>query len=313
MSNSTTLYPIVIDEFGNPVDPRDEDYVEGNQPGQSNAYSTTGLPPLGWNRGRPDGSRMVGWTVHHRGSNRILEQHAFSINPQSIIRAPLNRNQMFATQGGFYVDDFGEGSETITISQLVAHGRASAGGGGSLQRATMRDDVIRFYDLIYTKVSANPGQYDLYFHDNHFWPKLDARVPEKVYFPSQGFQITRSVSLHNVWQMQVVMGTLQPSPNAVKDGLPTPNRPKIKVHIVMRGETLTKIAAKLAGKHATHKRILALQQQIVALTKKYGQDDITKNRAVNLYNPARPDLVTNTIHVTRMHLAAGEKIILPAG
>lgn len=313
---STLLYPPLVDVYGNPVDPRSDDYIEGidleskTEPANQ-TYATAKLPPLGWNHGKPDGSRQVGWTLQRRGSTQIVEQHAFSINPQSITRTDSTRTQLFATQAGFYVDDFGPGPVTIQITQLVAHGRQYANGGGSLSRATMRQDVLRFYDRIYTKAVANRGQYQVYFHDNHLWDVVSSRSPEKVYFPPQAFQLVRSTSLHNVWQLQLTMVTLDAPPPATSGVQgPTPGLPRVKVYVVQNGDTLKKIATKLAGRNNTHKRVLQLEQQIVALTKKYGKDDITKNRTVQIYSGGNRVGQTN---VTRMHVAPGEKIILPAG
>lgn len=305
----TAINPPLIDALGQPTDIRLEDAIEAHEPGVGSAYATAALPPLGWNHGKPDSSRMVGWTLHRGG--RLIAQHAFSINPQAITRVPSSRNQMFATQDAFYVDDFGPGSETVQLTQKVAHGRATAGGGGSIIRATAREDVLRFYDEIYVKATANPGQVLVYFHDNHLWNQPNGRTPELVYFPSQALQIVRSVDQHNVWVIQLTMMTLVPRRKPPSQGQ-IPGQPKIRVHVVRKGETLTKIAAKLAGRRATHKRILQLQQQVVALTKKYGDDDITKNRKVPTFSTSNPQQVTGLAHITRNHIAPGEKIILPA-
>lgn len=307
------LYPPLIDELGQPINPRSDDAIEAHEPGRNNAWATAALPSLGWNGGGPDGTRQVGWTLRRPGDSTIIQQHAFNINPQSINRTDSTRNQMFATQGGFYVDDFGPGPITIQLTQKVAHGRASARGGGGLGRTTMREDVIRFYDLIYTTAVSNPGIYQVYFHDNHLWDQVTGKVPELVYFPPNAFQLVRSVDQHNVWVVQLTMVTLDAPPRAAKSIPSVPGQPKIKVHVVKRGETLKRIAAKLAGRRPTHQRVLQLEQQIIALTKKYGQDDITKNRTVQEFSAKNPQQFIGTVSVTRMHLAVGEKIILPAG
>lgn len=305
--------PPLIDELGQPINPRLEDAIEAHQIGQNNAYATAGLPPLGWNQGDPDGSRMIGWTVRRKGKAKVVASHAFSINPQSINRTDSTRNQMFATQADFYVDDFGPGPVTIQLTQKVAHGRASAQAGGTLSRTTMREDVLRFYDLIYTQVVSNPGVFDVYFHDNHLWEQVNGKVPERVYFPPQAYQLLRSVDQHNVWLLQLTMITLDAPPRAAKSTPRVPGQPKIKVHVVRRGETLKRIAAQLAGRNATHKRVLQLEQQIIALTKKYGKDDIAKSRKVPTYSAANVQEWLGNVHVSRNHLATGEKIILPAG
>lgn len=309
----TVTYPPVIDALGQPVAARSEDYIEGHEVGQDNAWGAAGLPPMGWNDGAPDGSRMVGWTLRRPGRSRIVASHAFSINPQAITRAPTSRNQMFATQDSFYVDDFGMGSESIQINQLVAHGRASIQAGGSLVRATMREDVLRFYDTIFVPAAANPDSYEIYFHDNHLWNVINGKVPERVYFPAQAYQLSRSVQLNNVWQVSITMQTLDAPPRAARDPGQVPGQPKIRVHVVRKGETLAKIAARLAGKHASHKRRLQLEQQIVALTRKYGRDDIAKSREIPTYSADHPQRWLGNRHVSRMHLGVGEKIILPAG
>ena len=312
--------PVLIDDTtGNVVNDRSDDAIEAHQVGATREYATAGLPPLGWNAGRPDGSRMIGWTLNSKGAGaKLIDQHAFSINPQSISRSDTPRNQMFATQGGFYVDAFGAGPVTISLTQFVAHGRASAAAGGGLIRATMREDVVRFYDKIYTAAVKDPGLYDVFFYDSHLWDVVNSKVPERVYFPAQSWQLLRSVSAQNVWQIQLTMITLDATPPATTQAPQVPSQPKIRVHVVRRGETLKRIAAKLAAVSGTgnritptHQRMLQLEQQIIALTKKYGADDITKSREVPTYSTA--GAWVSNVHVSRNHLAVGEKIILPAG
>jgi hypothetical protein len=305
--------PVLLDDTtGTVVNDRSTDAIEAHLVGSDHAYATASLPPLGWNAGRPDGSRMIGWTLNSKGAgSKLIAEHAFSINPQSISRSDTPRNQMFATQGGFYVDAFGAGPVTISLTQYVAHGRASAAAGGGLVRATMREDVVRFYDKIYTAAVANPGTYDVFFYDSHLWDVVDSKVPERVYFPAQSWQLLRSVSAQNVWQVQLTMITLDATPPATTQTPQVPSQPKIRVHVVRRGETLKRIAAKLAGRDGTHRRVLQLEQQIVALTRKYGADDIAKGRDVPTYSTA--GAWVSNVHVSRNHLAVGEKIILPAG
>lgn len=314
--SSELLYPTLIGELGQPIaSDRPEDGIEAHAVGRDNAYAAANLPPLGWNHGRPDSSRMIGWTLHRKGSNTIVESHAFSINPQAITRTDSTRNQMFATQGGFYVDDFGPGPITIQINQLVAHGRASAGGGGALSRATMREDVIRFYDLIYTKKVADPDLYDVWFHDNHLWDQVNGKTPERVYFPPQAWQLVRSVQQHNVWQIQLTMITLDAPPRAAKTLPRVPGQPRIRVYVVRKGDTLKKIATRITPRSSwgppTHQEVLKAERQIIALTKKYGKDDITKKRTIPLYAPGNPQTHIGDATVTRMHVHPGEKIILP--
>jgi hypothetical protein len=304
--------PVLIDDTtGNVVNDRSSDAIEAHLVGSGSDYATAGLPPLGWNAGRPDGSRMIGWVLKRQGQSKVVAQHAFSINPQSISRSDSPRNQMFATQGGFYVDAFGAGPVTISLTQFVAHGRASAAAGGGLIRATMREDVVRFYDRIYTAAVKDPDTYDVWFYDSNLWDLVNSKVPERVYFPAQSWQLLRSVSQQNVWQVQLTMVTLDAPPPATTQTPQVPSQPKIRVHVVRKGETLKKIAARLAGKHGTHKRVLQLEQQIIALTKKYGADDISKRREVPTYSTSGTWL--SNVHVSRNHLAVGEKIILPAG
>lgn len=296
-----TLYPTRYDASG-PVNPRLEDYVEAYPAGQpADPWGWAGLPPLGWNRGRPDGTRMCGWTLQPHGSAQIVAAHAFSINPQSIVRTDTSRNQMFATQAAFYVDNFGPGSTQIQVTQLVAHGRAGA---------TMRESVLAFYDNIYVASTANPGRYDVWFYDSHLWQSPGA-MPERVYFPPQGWQLVRSVSQHNVWQAVIMMGTLDRVAPAAKATPQVAGQPRIRLHVVRKGETLKKLAAQLAGRHPTHQRMLQLEQQIIALTAKYGSDNISKPRDVPVFNTAGVQI--GHVHVTRNHLAPGEKIVLPAG
>lgn len=302
--------PTLVTDLGQIVHNRDEDAIEAAPPGSSVPYAFTGLPPLGWNHGKPDTSRQIGWTLTRRGA--LVNQHAFAINPQGIVRSDTPRNQMFATQGGFYVDDFGPGPTTIQLTQLIAHGRATAGGGGGLQRATMREDVLRFYDLIYIPWSKAPATLTVQFYDSHLWNQPTSKTGEPVYFPSNGVQLTRHVSLHNVWQLQVTMITTRAPTTAQAATGPVPGRPKVRVYIVRHGDTLKKIATRLAGKNATHKRVLQIEQTIVALTKSYGADDITKARTVNTFS-TRTEGQQGQVHVTRMHVAPGEKIVLPAG
>lgn len=295
-------YPTRYDSLG-PVNPRLEDYVEAYPAGHPDQpWGFGGLAPLGWNKGKPDGSRMVGWTLRPKGKSQIVAAHAFSINPQAIVRTDSSRNQMFATQAAFYVDDFGPGSVQIQLTQLVAHGRNGA---------TMRESVLAFYDNIYIAATANPAKYDVYFYDSHLWQAVNGKVPERVYFPPQGFQLVRSVSQHNTWQVMLMMGTLVAPPSAAKDTPQVAGQPKVKVHVVRKGETLKKVGAQLAGRGATHQRVLQLEQQVIALTAKYGADDIRKARDVPVYNTQGQQI--GHVHVARNHLAPGEKIVLPAG
>lgn len=65
---ATPAFPALIDDLNEPVNPRSEDYIEAHLPGKTDAFATVAVPPLGWNGGGPDTTRMVGWTVHQHGA-----------------------------------------------------------------------------------------------------------------------------------------------------------------------------------------------------------------------------------------------------
>lgn len=293
-------------------DPQSEDIVEAFYGQQAKSYGYATEAAQAWNGsgtsagliGPTSSSRKVGWTIRDH-SKRLVAQHAFHINPQAISRTHTSRSQLFATRGGFYVDTFGQGPTQIVIQQLVAGGQTAKGRYGDIEGTTARDDVIRFYKEIYQRVvsaayTATP--LIVRFHDNH----LKRNWAERVYFPENSFAIERSVSNHNVWQLTITMVSLENQ--AAKTGADTGGSVNKRRYHVKSGDTLTRIAARLAGKGASHKRVQTVVQTIVKLNKGT-KDDISKTRTAPIYNARGAQVGTKK--AKRLHLYAGEIILIP--
>lgn len=246
--------------------------------------------------------QRVGWTLTN-ASGHVVAAMGFKINPQALDRQQTQRNQLHATKGGFYVDDFGPGPTTITMRQLVASGKElDKGLNGVINQYTARGDVQRFLDTIYQPVTTRPGRYVLRFHDNHYSPDLGGKG-ERIYLPSNALSVQRSVDLHNVWLLTLTMVSLEPQADGQLNDAPeraTPNstrRPR-KLYIVKSGETLHSLVARLAGKKATSKHREALLAALLTLNPQ------VKNKRTETINGA-------PVSVAAFHLHAGERIVLP--
>jgi hypothetical protein len=284
------------------LDPASEEAVEGFRDGAKKQLATANVSPFSWSAKSPTGSARVGWILKQSGKE--IANFAFSINPQSITRSPTTRTQLWATRGAFYVDDFGAGPTTIQISQLLGTGIQVPGG-----YQTLRESFLRFYDEIWVTAagqgySGNP--IEVFFYDNHLYAGLPehADVPEKVYFPAQGFQVNRSVSLNNVWQVQVSMVSLEKPSNPTTLG---GGKKKTKPYLVKENETLKKIAAQLAGKRPTAKQVLSMERAIVHYNPK-----VAKNRTVLIYSPLNTITPIGSVAVKRNHVAKGQVLKVPA-
>jgi hypothetical protein len=290
---------------GKPIIPASEQAIEGFVAGSSQPVGVARNSPFSWNAKDPTASMKVGWILKHSGKE--IANFAFSINPQSITRTPTTRTQMFATRGKFYVDDFGAGPETIQINQLVASGRYVATPAQGFQ--TLREHVLQFHDEIYLQ-AAGPGYsnspLEVFFYDNHLYYGTTeaAYVPERVYFPQQGFQLLRSISLNNVWQAQITMVSLEKPSNPINF---SSGKKKTKIIIVEENETLHKISVQQSGRNATAKRILQVEKAIISLNK-----GITKNRTIPVYSPTNTATIVSEVEVKRLHVVKGEKLIVPA-
>lgn len=229
------------------------------------------------------GSTKVAWTL--RNANGIVSAFAWALNPQAIEREHSQRNQMYATRGGFYVDDFGPGPVTITITQLVASGKWV---NGNANKYSQREDVKRFLSKIYLPATQAQSPYSVYFHDNHL---EGAAMDEGVYFPAGGLQIARSVEQGHVWLVRITMIGLERAPykdmqvSHTNPARVTKAPPPKKIH-VRAGDTLRSIAAARVraqrkrdheGKYAKHAQTVdATVKAILALNKK-----IRHKRVVN--------------------------------
>ncbi len=284
------------------VNPESEEAVEGFAQGATKQLATATASPFHWNPKSPTGSARVGWILKQSGKR--IADFAFNINPQSITRSPTTRTQLWATRGAFYVDDFGAGPTTIQINQLLGTGIQAPG-----EYQTLRESFLQFYDEIWVTAAGqgyNRNPIEVFFYDNHLYAGLPERadVPEKVYFPAQGFQVNRSVSLNNVWQVQVSMVSLEKPSNPTTLG---GGKKKTKPYLVRENETLKKIAAKLAGKHPTAKQILSMERAIIHYNPK-----VAKNRTVLIYSPLNTITPVGSVEVKRNHVAKGQVLKVPA-
>ncbi len=203
------------------------------------------------------GSTKIGWTRRNR-NNDILAGFAYRINPQGITRGFVARNQVFATQGGFYVDQFGPGPADISVRQLVASGKDDGGG----YFYTAREDIQRFLKDIWEPATAVGSTDRVYFHDNHFERGHD----ERVFFPQSALTLLRSVDQHGVWLVEIRMTGLERYPLSDVSASPA-QAPVTKIikHRVTHGETLDKIVAKVAGRYATAAQRKAMLARILTL------------------------------------------------
>jgi hypothetical protein len=284
------------------VNTASEEAIEGFADGAKKQLATANASPFSWNARSPTKGTRIGWILKQSGKE--IANFAFSINPQAITRSPTTRTQMWATREAFYVDDFGAGPTSIQISQLLGTGVQKPG-----EYQTLRESFLQFYDEIWL-VAAGQGYsshpVEVFFYDNHLYAGLPERadIPEKVYFPAQGFQVNRSVSLNNVWQVQIAMVSLEKPSNPTTLG---GGKKKTKPYLVKENETLKKIATKLAGRRPTAKQILAMERTIVKYNPK-----VAKNRTVLIYSPLNTITPTGSVAVKRNHVAKGQILKVPA-
>lgn len=212
-----------------------------------------------------EGSSKVGWTLRARGSNRILDGFSFYLNPQGITRSLGSRSSLHATRGRVYVDDFGPAPTDINIRQLVASGK-EFNRGSSPFFYTAREDVQRFLKTIYLPATRGPGKgrFNVYFHDHHF----ERGFEELVYFPAQSNMISRVVDQPGVWALELHMVSLEKYPYAEVQVNDSRGTTRIgKRYIVRSGDTLERIARRVAGKKASAARVKTVKQRIVELNK----------------------------------------------
>lgn len=262
--------------------------------------------------GRPvsstSSSTKVAWTLRH--GKTIVAVHDFAINPQGLTRVESSRASLFATKGGFYVDDFGPGPAQITLRQLVASGKWKSVKAFNattntflFEELTAREDVQRFIKEIYVPATrpVNNGRLSVYFHDNHFEQGHD----EHVFFPQNGLSISRAVDLPNVWQVEIQMVSLEPKPFGDVTVTANPSRASHSTYQVKKGDTLHKIAVKIAGgKKATANQVKQVLAKILKLNPK-----LKHTRTYHIGSTGF--LGDHTVTVKPMHLAIGELLILP--
>lgn len=287
---------------GTPLTSSSEAAIEGFAAGSSQPAQVARQSPFSWDPKSPTATMRVGWILKRAGKN--IANFAFSINPQSIARTDSSRTQLWGTRGAFYVDDFGAGPTTIQITQLISSGRPISGG-----YQTLREHILQFNDEIWEQ-AVGPGYSNtpvqVYFYDNHLYngTREAAAIPERVYFPPNGFTLTRSTSAHNVWQAQITMITLAKPSSAV--ALPGAKK-KTKVIIVQVGQTLHKIAVKVAGHKATAKQVLAAEKKILELNPR-----VKKTRKEPIFSPANPATKIGEVEIKAHHVRSGEKLTIPA-
>lgn len=247
----------------------------------------------------PATSTKVGFTLRN-SSNRILRGFSFFINPQGLDYSLGSRSQLFATKGGFYVDDFGPAPSQIQLRQLVATGKVIEDG-----YYTAREDVQRFLKNIYLPATAGPTKtrYRVFFHDHHF----ERGFEQHVYFPPNSLSISRAVDLHNLWRLELQMISLEKYPYAEIEADPNDPRTKAgRAYTCKAGDTLHTVAARLAGGQlawgglavigASPAKVARIQDQILKLN-----PFLKKSRVLADGRVGKP-----------MILHAGEVIRLPA-
>jgi hypothetical protein len=271
--------------------------------------------------------RRVGWTLRN-SNNRIVAlpdgtpaAWGFTINPQGITYDHANRNQMFATKSGFYVDQFGPGPATITVRQLVA-----SGGYQGEDVYAAREDVLTFLSLIYEPAIDRSSGYRVFFHDMHL-DSTSGASGWHVFFPNNPVSVQRSVDLHNVWLVQITMQTLSPMlySGIAKEWVADATRKKATYQYkVQFGDTLHKIAKK-AIREDSHRYSLEQMMKLIlrlnpAVRTKRTITVMQSGLAVNPWllqapaPPAFPGLPGTTLEtrtVNAMSVAPGETLILP--
>ena len=248
--------------------------------------------------GRPaPGSLKVAWTLRDTTSGDVLEAFAWAINPQDIDRQPTQRNQVHATRSKFYVDDFGPGPTTITLTQLVSSGKWV----GDRNVYTAREDVQRFIETIYEPaqtrmLNGRRRTMAVYFHDNHWERGMD----ERVLFPQNGLRVYRSVDQGRLWLVQITMLSLERRPlkdDTYEHAEATVRR--VQSYIVRSGDTLQKIARRLAGSRASSAQVRAVTRRILDLNPRLKRArTVTRNG------------VPRTVAANKV--VAGDRLIIPA-
>lgn len=258
-----------------------------------------GNPPRGAGKPSSPGSTKVAWTL--RSGDKIVAVHDFSINPQAITRVESSRASVFATKGGFYVDDFGAGPSTITLRQIVATGHWISAKHGLREVLTAREDVQRFIRNIYKPATRpmNGGRLQVYFHDNH----MEQGHDERVFFPQNALSIQRSVDMPNVWLLELQMVGLEKNPFSDVEVERTSNRHHRK-YVVKRGDTLHSIVVRLAGAHSTKKKRKHVLSALLKLN-----PAIRRKRTLHV--GATNFLGDHTVTAKPMHVVPGEIIVLP--
>lgn len=236
----------------------------------------------------PDGSTKVGFTIRN-SRNEIERGFAFLINPQGLTYGLGSRSTLAATKGGFYVDDFGPAPTTITMRQLVASGKVVPGG-----FYTAREDIQRFLETIYLPATAGvtKDRKRVFFHDHHFQRGFE----QHVYLGPDSLSIQRSVDLHNLWLIELQMVSLEKYPYAEVDATVAPTRTQsTRVYTVHAGDTLHKIARRLAGRKATSAKVKVVIDKLLRLN-----PFVRKTRAAPSGASVKP-----------MQLGVGEVLRLP--
>lgn len=281
-----------------------EEGIEGFAEGSSKPYGQARATPWNWNHSNPTQGMKIGWELRRNG--KVEASFAFAINPQSINRMPTTRAQLYATRSQFYVDDFGPGSETIQIGQLVASGKGASSG-----FVTLREDILKFRDDIWMQaVGKGYGTepLEVYFYDNHLFHGVKGAVelPERVWFPPTSLSLERAVNLQNVWRLSLTMMTLE---KPVAAGSPpgagkSPNGTTLI--IVRKTEDVQALARKHAGKSPSSARVKSVAQAILKLN-----PDMKRNRTVPIFSAATGQQ-TESHEVKSMHVLAGEKVLVPS-
>lgn len=268
------------------------------------AYFTAAAPQTSHEKdeqaGTPVGdSTKVVWVLKD-DAGKVRDGFAWYLNPQAIIRTPTNRNQMFGTKSGFYVDDFGPGSTSITVEQYVASSARIIEG----KPATLSSEVKLFLESIYGPASEPETKLHLWFYDNHM-EQGGVGGGELVFFPANGLSLRRSVSMANVWALTFTMQTLQrnPYPSIPVGGKHPPNQ-QTRTYIVKNGDTLQRLVYLLAGSKRTAAKIKTITAEILRLN-----PQIQKARQEQIFN-AKGNQIGET-NIQPMHIATGEKILLP--
>ena len=250
--------------------------------------------------GSPVGdSTKVVWVLKDKEGN-VKDGFSWYLNPQAIIRTPTNRNQMFGTKSGFYVDDFGPGSTAITVEQYVASAKRLIEG----RPATLSAEVKLFLESIYGPACEPNTGLSLWWYDNHM-QQGGVGGGELVYFPANGLSLRRSVSMANVWAFTFTMQTLQrnPYPGIPVGGKHPPNQ-QTRVYIVKPSDTLHRIAYALAGSKRTQAKVRTIVAEIIRLN-----PQVQKARQEQTFNPQGAQI--GETNAKPGQVVTGEKLLLP--